>query len=187
MNRSFYIPKQFKLHIFKYELGIDIYVYDRVVAGRTQYCATGWNGKRQEKPVLYAFFYTEKAREVAVTHLIQATAQHKVASQERRQSQNVAHTFAVGDILSGSWGYEQTNVEFYQVVEVPSANYVMIRELAHVSSGETGYMTGTCMPDPGNYVGEAIRRKVNQGSVKINSSVYLSTWTGSALRWSSYG
>lgn len=45
----------------------------------------------------------------------------------------------VGDILCCSWGYEQTNIDYYQVVAVTKAS-VKIREIAsqHVGGG-TGY------------------------------------------------
>lgn len=44
----------------------------------------------------------------------------------------------VGDVLESSWGYDQTNVDFYQVIAV-TAKSVRIREIGkrHVSSTRT--------------------------------------------------
>lgn len=46
----------------------------------------------------------------------------------------------VGDILYSSWGYEQTNIDFYQVIEVKGKS-IVIREIG-ASYKETGYMSG---------------------------------------------
>jgi hypothetical protein len=35
----------------------------------------------------------------------------------------------VGDIFCCSWGYEQTNCDFYQVIEKPSPKTVIIKEI----------------------------------------------------------
>lgn len=34
-----------------------------------------------------------------------------------------------GDIFYTSWGYEQTNVDFYQVTEIKSNHFVIVKEL----------------------------------------------------------
>ena len=38
--------------------------------------------------------------------------------------------FEVGDIFVASWGYGQTNVDAYQVVEKPSAHYAILKPIA---------------------------------------------------------
>lgn len=41
----------------------------------------------------------------------------------------VKESFAVGDILYSSWGYDQTNIDFYQVVRT-TAKSVWVKKLA---------------------------------------------------------
>lgn len=43
------------------------------------------------------------------------------------QSSSPSRTPIVGDILASTWGYEQTNVDFYQVIKVTKASVVLIR------------------------------------------------------------
>lgn len=49
----------------------------------------------------------------------------------------------VGDIFSASWGYEQTNIDFFQVVELVGASSVRVREVRpEIASDEaTGPMS----------------------------------------------
>lgn len=41
---------------------------------------------------------------------------------------------SVGDVFASSWGYEQTNVSFYQVVSVHGKKTVMVREIRGVAN-----------------------------------------------------
>ena len=50
----------------------------------------------------------------------------------------------VGDIYATSWGYDQTNVEFFEVVRVTKGSAWLRRLCATVQDGRV-------YPDPGNY------------------------------------
>lgn len=87
----------------------------------------------------------------------------------------------VGDIFSCSWGYEQTNVDFYKIVAV------LPNSVKYVSIGETrnynGPMSGECMPNE-NAIGTDVktaRIKVEtDGSVHFKISSYSTAfpWNG---------
>lgn len=58
----------------------------------------------------------------------------------------------VGDIFVSSYGWEQTNIDYYEVVEVlPSS--VRVREIAQ-SVKRDGFLSGHCKPIPGHFTGE---------------------------------
>jgi hypothetical protein len=90
--------------------------------------------------------------------------------------------YEVGDILEGSWGYDQTNVDFYRVVRrTPST--VWMQPLATVHSAEVGFMTTRATP--GESTGEpVIRRKLHRrdgeaiGCSFQPSYGWISTWDG---------
>lgn len=93
----------------------------------------------------------------------------------------------VGDILEDSWGYEQTNVEFYMVTKIISACKVEIVELGHIQVETESSMSGYVMPDKNRRIGEPLQKMVSQSSwekqdgrwhIKINSSVDLTPWDG---------
>ena len=67
-----------------------------------------------------------------------------------------------GDILAYSWGWEQTNVDFFQVVRA-TAKSVWIRPIAgtEISDGPTS-MTGTVKPVINRFTGPVKRKKIQQ-------------------------
>lgn len=95
------------------------------------------------------------------------------------------HDFKVGDILVSSWGYEQTNVDWYQVVGV-TAKSVKIREIKGRVQ-ETGFMSGESVPIPDAFIdnlwfGEQKTARINSfGRVNITSDGHIT-----AKKWDGY-
>lgn len=95
-----------------------------------------------------------------------------------------------GAILYSSWGYEQTNIDFYRVLS-RKGDFVMIQPIGKIKSfaefsGRTWDDRGTCIPDPSN-TGEPFRKKITKsGSITLNSFSYARLWDGKPLEWSSY-
>lgn len=59
----------------------------------------------------------------------------------------------VGDLLYGTWGYEQTNVDFFEVVALKGTHTAILRKIAGEYVG--GYaMQGHVRPCRAEYVGE---------------------------------
>lgn len=91
------------------------------------------------------------------------------------------HDFKVGDILVSIWGYEQTNVDYYQVVGI-TAKSVKIHPIMS-STTESGYMCGTCTPCRGAYIKNIFMdgvttKRVNYGCVRIARGIYAHKWDG---------
>jgi hypothetical protein len=61
----------------------------------------------------------------------------------------------VGDLFYSSWGYDQTNIDFYQVTAV-KAKSVEARRIAGNSKYD-GPMNGHTSPMPNHFTGEAQR------------------------------
>ena len=90
------------------------------------------------------------------------------------------HPLKLGDILVSSWGYDQTNVDFYQVVRVTRSS-VGIRQIkADVS--ETGFMSGQSVPRVGEfheaYPKVLTKRPNEHGRVRIASYATAFPWSG---------
>jgi hypothetical protein len=68
------------------------------------------------------------------------------------------HDVKVGDIFQCSWGYDQTNIDYYEVTRV-MASMVEVREIA-ATREETAWLQGECVPAPGHYIGEPMRKRV---------------------------
>lgn len=94
----------------------------------------------------------------------------------------------VGTILCSTWGYDQTNVDFYEVVSA-TPRTVQLRKIAK-RRVESGYMSYSAQPVAGKFTGEPFRRKVHgyagRPSVEINGYANAHTWTGGAVAESHY-
>ena len=67
----------------------------------------------------------------------------------------------VGDILRATWGYDQTNVDYYQVTRItPSGASIGIRPIGYADVEPTGlWAQDRVTPQPGLYIGpEQLKR-----------------------------
>ena len=133
-------------------------------------CASGFGGKRSKPDWCFAF-RDEAHRDKHIQEFF-TTQQNRAFNKEQRAVKRNATVTAlqVGDILYYSWGYDQTNAQFYQVVEVkPSGKSVMIREIAQEQT-TTGFMCGQAMPIKDKFRGEAFLKRAAEDSVRMDYS-----------------
>jgi len=87
----------------------------------------------------------------------------------------------VGDIFYNSWGYDQTNIDWYQVTALTkSGKSVKVRPIAGKIK-ETGFMSGESSPVKGKFTGPAVAKRVgvNRGEVYLPSKYgWTSKWDG---------
>lgn len=93
---------------------------------------------------------------------------------ERKQrAAELAANVKVGDIFVDSWGYEQTNVDFFQVVAKPSAKTVVVREIAcrtEENSEMSHGMADNVFPARDAFIGEEQKKRIdNYGGFKTRS------------------
>lgn len=82
----------------------------------------------------------------------------------------------------------QTNVNFYQVLAVPSARTVIIREIGQKDITHTQHMAGHCMPAPGVFSesDQPMTKRVSLcNHVRLDRDS-CSPWHGRPVYWSSY-
>lgn len=85
----------------------------------------------------------------------------------------------VGDIFRNSWGYDQTNVDWYQVVRV-TAKCVIMKEIGSKTM-PTGMMCGESTPMPDEFIGPEIRKKVYFST--MDNAARVSMPYGSCCQW----
>jgi hypothetical protein len=180
--RESWIPKDnptlLKLHTPE---GLEIYRWEKGTdrKGNPLSFAIAFAGKA-DKPIWY-YTYTDQ-QESQLQSQIKETISNYLAIQamkkkKQEERKNFQHGMNVGDILYSSWGYDQTNVDWYQITAVVGKSIVM-REIAGKSVG-----SDKTVPQPGHFVGEPMK-KIPQGagsdraSVKINSFSYAYPWDG---------
>jgi hypothetical protein len=118
------------------------------------------------------YFRTEERRREWIAECFRraaAWAERKAADKAQKAAARAAgHKLAVGDVLRASWGYDQTNIDYYEVTALVGTTMVEVREIGK-QSVETQSMVGKCVPAPGEYIGPAKRYKAQGDRIRITS------------------
>jgi hypothetical protein len=101
--------------------------------------------------------------------------------------------FVVGDILSSSWGYDQTNVTFYQVLRV-TPKTVTVREIRTERKYDAEMMLGTVLPIRDSFPlhSKEKRRTVirsfdgSRPCLKMESYEFAYLWNGNPEEFTAY-
>lgn len=162
-----------------------VYFFD--LAG--QPCAIGYKG-RAKQPALHLRYRSIERRDEQVAEWMNRMMKRKA---ERRKPDPRA--LAVGDVLRASWGYDQTNVDYYKVTRLVGKASVELVEIGQQREGCDHWMQGQCIPDKTNILSEPFVKRAQGDSVRICSVRYASKVEPtivagaeiySADRWSSY-
>lgn len=97
---------------------------------------------------------------------------------ERRAEQAQPVAVAVGDVFEASWGYDQTNIDYYQVVRVVGPKTVEIREIGAVA-WENGFMQGRSVPSVDSFIGRPMVKRVRptgDGGAVITMNSYCNAY-----------
>jgi hypothetical protein len=137
-------------------------------------CAASYKGRSKKRTFNYRF-ESLKGRDQYVSEWIVSIASDVARNAIKPRS------LIVGDVLVASWGWEQTNIDYYKVVALVGTQSVEIVEVGATRDHDNLAMTGTCTPNPYEIVGEAMIKRVNGDSVTINSHIYASKLESSVV------
>ena len=139
--------------------------------------AMGFAGKRTRPDFYYRFNSRDRLNEHLEQWQSNLESQNKVVA-ERKAKRMQPTTLKPGDILDGLWGYEQTNVDFYQVIRVIGKRTVEIQEIGGEldwNGGPQAYST----PVKNSFKGKPMKKVVSDGHyINMNSYLSVSPWNG---------
>jgi hypothetical protein len=135
---------------------------------------------QNEKPTLKArglkannffanyYFHTEEQRRKYLKRILRnAYANEKQKKSRRESRKSTPEKLAKvqpGIIFYSSWGYDQTNVDFYQVKSV-KGNFAIIQEIRQESEpGSSELMSSSVKGIKNAFIGDEIRKKINFNS-----------------------
>ena len=131
-------------------------------------CAIAYQGKAR-KPFAHYSFRNAERRAQAVGEWVERYERRQAEKEARRIAKKeaaraAADSIQIGDVFSASWGYEQTNVDYYQVVG-KHGHMVDVREigLLSVEGSECG-MSDMVVPARDHFVSDEIITKRIQGN-----------------------
>ena len=153
-----------------------------------------YRGKKMKREWYYNFRSLAE-REVAIAETAKRIQAHDDLMWARRaERMDFVHQLKVGDILTYSWGYEETHQRAFQVVALRSAKTVQLRALTFRTVRDHGpqAMSDSRVPVPDSFEDEAtISARVvpfNGGPGGAVIGRHLATiWRGEALHESWYG
>lgn len=118
------------------------------------------------KPCAWYHYASAWARFAALIRLIVERRAVLAERKARRDAAKRPHSLEVGHVFVASWGYDQTNVDYYQVVRIVGPRMVEVRKIRSrmVESGGEASMSGRAVPEIDDFCGEPARVLVNVGS-----------------------
>jgi hypothetical protein len=151
-------------------------------------------GKYHKDKIVYRYVYEayrkalKNAYQGYTLHIerIKLEMAHKEAKKQANKSISAADHFKVGEMIVNSWGYDQTNVEFYQVIEIKNKTLV-VREVSQEMHGDAYGMSCDVVPVSDSFIGDQFSLRVKatlyNGKVDVaicnpKSYAYFHKWSG---------
>lgn len=99
---------------------------------------------------------------------LRTEAEDKAAATARRKAPSPLNA---GDILNSSWGFEQTNQDYYEVTQRFGKYGVILQQVGSIRTEiRDGGWSGKCVPDPDSKIGKPFKaRSDGEGWVKLTS------------------
>jgi len=143
--------------------------------------------RKSFRPRWHYTFKSEAARQSYITRDVAARTEHQATVHARRAKRYQPHTLVVGDVLVSSWGYDQTNVDFYEVrrcvgkteVDVAKAPSVVVSE----SVGAERVIPGRA-PDTAGTWRVRVNGESNSATIDRN---YARQWNGQPCHQTAWG
>lgn len=188
MPRPAYLPEEVRGQDPMVPEGTDLAVWTWEAAGG--FYGIAFAGKAQ-KPLWHYRFRNEAHRDRQIRETTESRRQSLDSKRQKLDERRTfQHGLQVGDILVSSWGYDQTNVDFYEVVSVTERE-VGIREIAGKVIRNDGSGSESVMPVPGAYEGP-VKRKRPGGSgghvyIRLTSFSSARKWDGKPAHQTAFG
>lgn len=184
--RNLFLPKEIRGQPPEIPAGTDLFVWRFEENERPRLIVF----KRNQRKPLYNYIYsTPERRDDQLATLIRVERASMLSKMKRQvEKQQARHTYKVGDILYASWGYEQTNINFYQVVAVEEKS-IKIRPISQkVVKSEQG--TDFVKAVPNTFTGPPITKipQYSYGSFRVvDDRKTLSLWDGKPKYQTAFG
>lgn len=161
-KREHYIPPKARKFADRQSTAV-LYAYER----DGKLLLMGFSGKRQKPDFHFHYGTSAERREAKGREFFASVRRSEAFRMEQREKRKAqGHELKVGSILRCSWGYDQTNIDYFEVTRLIGAKMVEIREIEQDSVGS---WTGKCVPLPGAFRGKPMRKLAQGNSVKIYS------------------
>lgn len=144
------------------------YSYDG--SGTRYSVITVWRGRGYKPVAHYAVRDEDHAMKVVESEVASAKAsaelKARMKAERAAQLKETKTKMKVGALLSYSWGYEQTQVEFFQVTKVTGST-VWLRPISAESVEETSWASDRVRPIRDAFCGPEFKKRINDYGVSF--------------------
>ena len=165
-----YIPEGYELSWDDQDLGIQIYYKNTPCISAI--CFVG----RAVNPTWHYRFKDGQQRINEVTRTfknVAERAEYKAARKAKAAEASANHGVKVGDVFRSSWGYDQTNIDYYQVLSVSNKTATFCK-IAQLSEND-GFLQGNCVPATNQFIGKPFKKLIQKSSTE--SSDYIKIYS----------
>ena len=184
-----YIPKDYANVIKREDINAVVH-YGQYRLGAGKWSAIAYSGKRTK----YDFHYSSKTKDQMEKHIdeyfnnLAETIKWKAELKAERKikAEQAISTYNVGDILVCLWGYDQTNVDFYEIVEKKNKT-IVIEEIGQIYVKDSGgFMSEQVIADPKIRTGKFKTKRIGAYGISLNSYSSAYKWDGEEKYQSHY-
>ena len=143
-------------------------------------------GKRDKKPSYHYSFEDEAQRNDFIERRMTAADNDIFRANEQKQKAiEDAEKIVPGSILYSDWGYEQTNIDFYVIIDRVGIT-VTLQQIGGVRKYSSD-MSGTCTPNIDKKIGEPFKKRINKyGYISLESYLSAYLYDGKPKYFSTY-
>lgn len=156
-NQTRHIPSGYQLVAKDERCGFEVYGIESptVIA----LCFAG----KATKPMWHYRFKDIARRNAQIEQTLKNIMEVKEYKEKKREEHRIAsanHDVKSGDIFRCSWGYDQTNIDYYQIISV--AGQMATICAIGCDSEETGFMQGESVPRIDHFIGDPFKAKIQR-------------------------
>ncbi len=158
-----------------------IVTYEAIVRGSALPALACFLGN-SSKPSNNFYCHTIERRDEVIENFKSNVIKRNSCKEERRKERKEFKTACkVGDIFVSSWGYEQTNVDYYKILEINGNTAIFVEIGKSVVEGSQGHDCCNVMPSPESIIGEPFKKIIQFGEyISMASYEYCCKWDGRA-------
>tara|TARA_R110002153_G_scaffold116423_1_gene260091 strand:- start:30 stop:644 length:615 start_codon:yes stop_codon:yes gene_type:complete len=174
-----YIPKDYILYSTATTVDLDFY-WNNNDEKPSAVCF----GKKGFKSKWHYRFKNFGQFESTLNDTIKNHLEHKKNVEERREKRFAPHSLKVNDILYCSWGYDQTNIDFYKITQLIGKNKIEVIKLKNKISYSSEASQSDYVLPTDEIKGSEKKYIVNSqyNSIRVYSFASASKWNGESLR-----
>ena len=146
-----------------------------------------WQYRSEIKPYLCGFRTAEEAQKHIEYYQTRSKWDADRKAAESIRATEDAAKIQIGTIFYSSWGYDQTNIDFY-LCTAHKGNAVTLQPIeSKLVENNAHQMTGRVVANPDKFKGEPLSKRINKsGAITLNSYSFCSIWDGQPKSFSSY-